>query len=102
MIGDRRRWVIEAKYEEAMAEKRTALRFLCVDCGKDTGGETGEYYMVYDQVWAASGLGPNDGMLCLACLENRIGRPLTMGDFTAMVPSLEAWRRYERKHGRGP
>jgi hypothetical protein len=75
------------------------LRFRCVDCGKDTSG--GEYYRVADDVWAASGLAPNGGMLCLACLGNRIGRPLTMSDFTAMVPSLEAWRRYERKHGRG-
>jgi hypothetical protein len=39
-------------------------RFCCVDCGRCTlyGGE---YYMVRDKLWVASGLGPDDGMLCL-------------------------------------
>jgi hypothetical protein len=66
--------------------------FRCVDCGKDTGG--GEYYMVGDDVWAASGLAPNGGMLCLGCLERRIGRLLTGEDFTALMPSLDVWERH--------
>jgi hypothetical protein len=68
-------------------------RFRCVDCEKDTSN-SGEYYAVDDKVWAASGLAPNDGMLCLTCLEQRIGRELNVEDFTAMVPSLEAWERH--------
>jgi hypothetical protein len=68
--------------------------FRCVDCGKDTGAPSGEYYSVGDDVWAASGLAPNGGMLCLACLERRIGRPLTMEDFAALVPSASAWERH--------
>jgi hypothetical protein len=68
-------------------------RFRCVDCGKDTGW-SGEYYSVSDEVWAASGLGRHDGMLCLLDLERRIGRLLTPGDFEAMYPSKEAWQRH--------
>jgi hypothetical protein len=79
---------------DEFTDAEIALRFRCVDCAKDTLG--GEYYMVADDVWAASGLAPNGGMLCLACLGNRIGRPLTMGDFTAVVPSREAWQAYRK------
>src|SRR5262245_51189028 len=58
-------------------EPQIDTRFRCVDCGKDTRN-SGEYYRVDDDVWAASGLEPNGGMLCLACLEWRIKRPLTL------------------------
>jgi len=88
----RRERIQRMKYEEAMQEKWVALRFLCVDCGKDTSG--GEYYSVRNDVWAASGLAPNGGMLCLACLERRIERPLTGDDFTCMWPSGSAWQRH--------
>ena len=70
----------------------------CVDCGKD---KPGEYYMVKAEVWAASGLGPHDGRLCLADLERRIGRELTGEDFTALWPTLEAWERHVAARGRG-
>jgi hypothetical protein len=63
--------------------------FRCVDCGKDTMG--GEYYMVSDELWAAAGLAPHDGMLCLCDLERRIGRELCLTDFTAVLPSAECW-----------
>jgi hypothetical protein len=66
----------------------------CVDCGVNTLAADGEYYMVSDELWAAAGMGKPGGMLCLECLERRIGRPLAMEDFTAMVPSREAWRRH--------
>jgi hypothetical protein len=80
------------EHENIDHEPEIDTRFRCVDCGKDTGG--GEYYMVGDDVWAASGLAPNGGMLCLACLERRIGRPLTGQDFTALYPSASAWERH--------
>jgi hypothetical protein len=54
----------------------------CLDCGRDTI-ELGEYYMVWDGVWLASGLERDEGMLCFACLERRIGRRLAPDDFTA-------------------
>ena len=61
--------------------RRFLCRFLCRDCGIDTN-EIGEYYMVRDKVWgAAAGIPPNGGMLCVACLERRLGRQLTRDDF---------------------
>jgi hypothetical protein len=37
-------------------------------------------------IWAASGRSPNDGMLCLNCLQRRLGRKPKFEDFTAVVP----------------
>jgi hypothetical protein len=37
--------------------------------------------MVFDSVWAQSGLGRYDGFLCLDCLARRLGRPLRLSDF---------------------
>lgn len=63
--------------------------FACVDCGVHTG-DIDEYYMVHDYVW------PIDrGMLCIGCLEARIGRQLTFHDFQ-LVPGHTVWKRSER------
>jgi hypothetical protein len=53
--------------------------FNCLDCGVHTG-DTDEYYMVHDNLWTEAH--PNDdGMLCIGCLEERLGRMLTADDF---------------------
>jgi hypothetical protein len=86
------------RYPSVYPKPEPDCKFLCVDCGKNTRG--GEYYSVHDELWAASGLGPNDGMLCLACLEKRIGRPLTIADFVwTCLPSLEVWQRHVAPRG---
>jgi hypothetical protein len=61
---------------------------LCCDCELDTIAH-GHYYMVSAELWAESGMAPEGGMLCLDCLEGRLGRPLRREDFTAIVP--RAW-----------
>jgi hypothetical protein len=76
-------------------------KFRCVDCGVCTNS-SGEYYRVYDEIWAASGLGPNDGMLCLHDLERRIGRKLTLDDFTAIAPTRVAWERHVANRSASP
>jgi hypothetical protein len=80
-----------------MAEDATSamveLNFHCVDCDKDTD-KSGEYYMVRDEVWAASKIEPHGGMLCLRCLERRIGREIDGADFTAQCPSRKAWNKH--------
>src|SRR5262245_42362542 len=94
---------IRGSYKTTRANKMRAYdklppevrRFRCVDCGKDT---IDEYYMVADELWAASGGG--DGMLCLACLERRIGRKLALDDFTAMVPSPQVWKQHLARRAR--
>ena len=81
-------------YIEGLWQKRQ--RFLCIGCGKDTMG--GEYYMVSDELWAASGGG--NWMLCLACLERRIGRELTLADFTAIAPEFEIWELHKLRRAK--
>jgi hypothetical protein len=52
------------------------MDFSCADCGYDYD----EYYMVHDDIWQTHGVG--DGMLCIGCLEKRLGRQLCRQDFT--------------------
>ena len=68
-----------------------AQRKRCLDCGIDTTA-SGDWYMVEDAVWAASGLSPVDGALCVADLEQRIGRPLVTTDFKlTSEDNRESW-----------
>jgi len=85
-------WGILGEAAEAIEKAQARLRFFCVSCNKDTSG--GEYYTVSDELWAASGLGGNDGMLCLRCCEKRIGRELRPEDFTHIFPSAEVWEQH--------
>ena len=53
----------------------------CFDCGVDIY-DIGHYYMVYDRIWAQTGLGRDNGLkLCLHCLAHRLGRRLRLDDF---------------------
>ena len=54
--------------------------FDCMDCGSNTL-HINEYYMVTDEVWEAAHP-KKRGMLCIGCLEDRLGRLLTKDDFT--------------------
>jgi hypothetical protein len=38
--------------------------------------------MVRDELWAAAGMTPDGGCLCIECLEARLGRQLDRSDFT--------------------
>ena len=62
--------------------------FGCIDCGVCTNCN-GEYYMVYDEVWEAANP-KRKGMLCIGCLETRLGRLLTKDDFTD-APVNDMW-----------
>jgi hypothetical protein len=59
-----------------MASRR---KFLCLDCGVDTG-RIGEHYMLIDETWRLTGLG-KIGMLCVEHVESRIDRKLVPSDF---------------------
>lgn len=52
--------------------------FLCHDCHRNT---LDEYYMVHDSIWGESKV-PTRALLCIGCLEKRIGRKLKPEDFT--------------------
>jgi hypothetical protein len=54
------------------------MSFICLDCQVDT---TSEYYVIQRALWKK--VNPKiDGMLCIDCLEQRLGRNLTKKDFT--------------------
>jgi hypothetical protein len=56
---------------------------LCLDCGKNTFLSDDDYYMLRNKLWRQ--LVPREqrhGMLCLACVSRRLGRPLKPEDFS--------------------
>src|ERR1700688_1243287 len=55
----------------------------CLDCGIDTF-KIDHYYMVHDRLWLRANP-RNNGMLCLFCLEVRLGRRVQRKDFTAAM-----------------
>lgn len=72
-------------YDRAVAES-----CICMDCKRDTL-KIDEYYTLKDAVWAEAN--PDiDGMLCVACVEARLGRPLQSSDFPQDVPLNEEVR----------
>lgn len=54
----------------------------CLGCGLDTVTAR-EYYMLRDHVWAETGVGPQEGVLCIGCVEGRLGPRLNRWDFTS-------------------
>lgn len=50
----------------------------CKDCGIDVEA-AGEYCMLFMPVWMEASAGAD--MLCIGCIENRLGRRLTRADF---------------------
>ena len=61
---------------------RMERRFHCADCGYNT--RQNEYYAVTPAVWRQAirrGKGNGTIMLCIGCLEARLGRLLTPADF---------------------
>jgi hypothetical protein len=90
-IDDFREWAGRAM------EFITAPYGACVDCGFDTF-VGGEYYAVHDAVWkaaceAAPRLHDGGGLLCIGCLERRLGRELTRDDFIIDNPLNQDSRR---------
>jgi hypothetical protein len=70
----------------------------CVDCGLGTM-TADEWYMVKEEVWELAWIGrrkswhrvPGMQVLCVGCLEARLGRKLTPADFTG-APCNDPYR----------
>jgi hypothetical protein len=61
----------------------------CIDCGINTM-KLGEYYCLTSQTWYTATVAEGgDGMLCLGCVEVRLGRTLDADDFESGVPINE-------------
>ena len=52
---------------------------LCMDCGVNTS-TVREFYMLRDEIWLRAADSVN-GMLCIECVEARLGRRLRPSDF---------------------
>jgi hypothetical protein len=64
--------------QEAKRQVRSGKRKWSISVRHTTQSET---FYVHDHVWKAAGMGPWGGVLCVGCLEQRIGRRLTPDDF---------------------
>lgn len=58
---------------------KSRRKFLCLDCGIDTG-KIKEFYFVTTEIWLQA-VDSANGMLCIGCLEKRLGRILDKEDF---------------------
>ncbi len=58
---------------------KSKRKWICIDCPRDTRHE---HYFVNNSVWFGEAKMPETGMLCVQCLEGRIGRRLEPSDFT--------------------
>lgn len=61
-------------------KSKSGRKWLCLDCGECTRSLR-EHYFVRGDVWF-SVVESEIGMLCVGCLESRLGRRLVSGDFT--------------------
>lgn len=63
--------------------RKVKADFICRDCLVNTK-DLGEYYMVHDHLWdSVMRTGSQKrSLLCVGCLETRLGRELTAEDFT--------------------
>lgn len=61
-----------------MADRRTQAEkknWSCLDCGKDCIKDDKDYYMIQHELWMNL-VGSHEGMLCMNCLETRLGHKL--------------------------
>ena len=75
--------------------------FKCYDCGECTQCEA-EYYMLKDEVWySAMTARSKPSILCVGCVESRLGRLLTKDDFSAVpLNEMPFWPRSEKLSAR--
>ena len=57
--------------------------WICKDCKKDCFIDDKDYYMIQNELWNKHGVG--EGMLCMDCIEERIGHPLTKEDILSCI-----------------
>jgi hypothetical protein len=59
---------------------KSKTKWICLGCGENTS-KMKEHYFVRSDVWFAAH-SSEAGMLCVGCLEGRLGRVLRPDDFT--------------------
>ena len=64
------------------------FRIHCDDCRQRAYGFpviNTDCPMIYDNIWIETGM-PTNGILCVACIERRLGRKLTPSDIWIPIP----------------
>ncbi len=91
--------VTEMELANLLAETLVSVRDpFCTTCDVNTM-EVGEYYGVTNDLWRRYGVGK--GMMCIGCLEERMGRELTPEDFVDLpINTMDSNRRSERLRSR--
>jgi hypothetical protein len=84
---------VEALIAAAAPEPDTWSPYVCRDCATNTFRD-GEFFQLKDDIWGLTGLAPDGGMLCVGCVEARIGRKLAAADFVDGPPNT--WGRLYR------
>jgi len=69
---------------EADIEENSDTDWTCGCCGKDCSIDNKDYYMLQEDLWMKLN-GKDDGMLCMDCVENKLGRKLSGED---ILPSF--------------
>ena len=78
--------------QDGLENIRILKRFQCMDCGISTFHDDKNYYMLNNDLWKS--IVPNiDGMLCIHCVEERLGRKVKYDDFSD-VPLNHHWNGY--------
>ena len=67
-------------------------RVHCRDCGGDV---TDEFYMIHHDLWDQCLKGAG-GWICVPCIEDRLGRPLTRDDFILCPINVTTFRKTAR------
>ena len=78
-----------------MTKKPPHKGWYCKDCNKNTFESSEvDYYMLTHELWDRIGVG--DGMLCIACVEERLGRKLKAEDLLD-CPLNDSMNEYTQK-----
>jgi hypothetical protein len=97
VVAETKRWPVANNEITATAcsySKGITINWNCMDCNVNTY-EIDEYYTVYDDIWLTAH--PADqGLLCIGCLESRLGRLLTADDFPCYPINNGAFRQSAR------
>lgn len=89
---------LAARRRQEVANGRPLTRFEterilvgCIDCGTSPSGMD---YMVHDTLWASAGLNKKN-LCCEECLSRRLGRSLTIADYTQTLCNQQIFRGYQ-------
>jgi hypothetical protein len=89
---------IETAYRRSRQSDMAARRNRCMDCRSTESG--GHDYMLRDEIWLS--IVPDRlGLLCLSCVEKRLGRRLSEDDFLFTPPEMMARMFAPKIHSRG-